>query len=86
MQDDSLYGTSNHLSIPKVAAKRREKKEAILAAFQRIPETIEKAEHCRERFPDDEKMYDLTSDLYLAVLDAITSMIKWLVGDSFCEL
>lgn len=69
----------------QIAIHRKEKREAIVEAFNKIPEAIEKAEHCRERYPEDTQLYDFASELYLAILDAITGMIKWLVGESFCK-
>lgn len=69
----------------QVAAKHKEKRETILEGFRNIPEAIEKAEHCRERHPDDPTLYDLASQLYLAILDSVAGMIRWMVGDSFCK-
>ena len=63
----------------------QEKREAILHAFETLPQTIQKAEDCRTRYPHDQALYDAASELYLAILDAVVQMIYWLVGPSACE-
>lgn len=70
---------------PQIAARMKEKQEAILDAFESLPTTIQQAQDCRARHPNDLALYDAASDLYLAILDAVMCMIFWLVGSSACE-
>ena len=63
----------------------KEKREAILDAFETLPQTVHKVQDCRARHPNDLALYDAANELYLAILDAIVCMIKWLVGLSACE-
>ena len=69
----------------QVAARMKEKREAILDAFETLPQTIQKVQDCRARHPNDHALYDAAIDLYLTILDAVMHMIIWLVGVSACE-
>ena len=62
-----------------------EKRQQILKAFGEVPKTIYTAERCRENFPKDEFLSDLTIELYFAILTAIEGMMEWLVRRAGCK-
>ena len=63
-----------------------EKRQQILEALGGVPKTIQMAEHCRENFPSDKTLDDITRELYLAILRAIEGMMKWLVDKAGCKI
>jgi hypothetical protein len=71
--------------VTQVAARRSEKREQILDAFDRIPDTVVKTQRCHELFPDDLVLRDCAIRLYLALLEMIEAMIASLVDTTLCK-
>ncbi|KAL9118675.1 MAG: hypothetical protein Q9187_004777 [Circinaria calcarea] len=61
------------------AARNSERRQQILDAFGSIPKTVQTVESCREKFPSDAVLKEISTELYLAILRAIEGMMQWLV-------
>ncbi|KAI9737350.1 MAG: hypothetical protein M1834_009504 [Cirrosporium novae-zelandiae] len=66
-----------------IAARLSQKRLEILQALKDVPDTIEMAEKCLEKFPSDLKLRDINIELYLSILSALESIIEWLVDSPF---
>ncbi len=63
----------------QLTKQRAEKREAILAAFKQVPETIRNAETSRRQFRDDVFLQALADQLNDTVLEALSKMIRFLL-------
>lgn len=63
----------------------KEKREAIIETFHQIPKTLEEAADRLEEYSDDQRLFEEVTKLYLVVLEAIESMLQWLVDKSTCK-
>ncbi|KAI4261131.1 MAG: hypothetical protein L6R42_003663, partial [Xanthoria sp. 1 TBL-2021] len=68
-----------------VAGQMKEKREAIIETFHQIPKTLEEAADRLEEYSDDQRLFEEVTKLYLVVLEAIESMLQWLVDKSTCK-
>ncbi|KAL8926948.1 MAG: hypothetical protein Q9172_001609 [Xanthocarpia lactea] len=65
-----------------VAHQLKERRDTILELFRRLPSAIEMAGERLQEHPDDERLFDMVTRLYIVVLESIETMIKWLVDKS----
>ena len=69
----------------QVAHQLKERRDTILGLFRRLPSAIEMAGERLQEHPDDERLFDAVTRLYIVVLESIETMLTWLVDKSTCQ-